>query len=161
GSGSDLASLQMSAVADGDDLICNGTKVWSTHADCANWGFFLVRTDRTGKPQQGITFLLVDMTSPGIEVRPIISLTGEHIQNEIFLAAVRVPKANVVGEIDAGWTVAKYLLEFERGGVAYAPGLQNRLEEIRRFAATVPGNSTDTLLDDPLFAAKLAATAIE
>lgn len=160
GSGSDLASLQMSAVADGDHFVCNGSKIWTTHANVANWIFCLVRTSRENKPQNGITFLLIEMDSPGVEVKPIISLTGEHIQNQVFFTDVRVPKANVVGQIDQGWTVAKYLLEFERGGVAYAPQLQAHLENIRRFAATTPGNSTEVLAHDPLFAAKLASAEI-
>jgi alkylation response protein AidB-like acyl-CoA dehydrogenase len=155
-SGSDLASLQMSAREDGPDLICNGSKIWTTHADVANWIFCLVRTAREAKPQQGITFLLIDMSTAGVQVQPIISLTGEHIQNQIFFTDVRVPKSNAVGAIGQGWTVAKYLLEFERGGTAYAPQLQGRLEQIRAFAATVPGNTARTLMDDPLFAAKLA-----
>jgi alkylation response protein AidB-like acyl-CoA dehydrogenase len=159
-SGSDLASLRMSAVADGDALICNGTKLWTTHGDRANWIFCLARTAHEAKPQAGITFLLIDMRTPGIEVRPIISLSGEHIQNQIHFADVRVPKANALGAIGAGWTVAKYLLEFERGGTAYAPRLQARLLQIRRFAASVPGERGATLLDDPLFAAKLSETAI-
>jgi alkylation response protein AidB-like acyl-CoA dehydrogenase len=161
GSGSDLSSLNMSAVEDGDDFICNGAKIWTTHANCADWVFCLVRTSREAKQQQGITFLLIDMKTPGIEVSPIIGLTSEHIQNQIFFTNVRVPKKNVVGKIGEGWTVAKYLLEFERGGLAYGPGLQNGLAAIRRFAATVPGDSTEFLIDEPLFAAKLAAANIK
>lgn len=160
-SGSDLASLQMSAIEDGDDFICNGSKIWTTHADRANWLFCLVRTAKTGKPQQGITFLLMEMSTPGIEVQPILSLTGEHIQNQIFFTDVRVPKKNVVGKIGDGWTVAKYLLEFERGGTAYAPMLQSRLDQIRAFAANAAGDTADHLIDEPLFAAKLSATAIK
>ncbi|HFH3285681.1 acyl-CoA dehydrogenase family protein [Pseudomonas aeruginosa] len=154
--GSDLASLSMPAVEDGDHLLCSGSKVWSTHANVANWGFFLVRTSREDRPQKGITFLLVDMRSPGIEVRPIVSLTGEHIQNEIVFDQVRVPKANVVGRIGDGWTVAKYLLEFERGGAAYAPQMQVRLRELRQFAQHAPAERGATLADDPLFMARLA-----
>jgi alkylation response protein AidB-like acyl-CoA dehydrogenase len=160
GSGSDLSSLSMSAIDDGDDFICNGTKIWTTHASCANWIFCLVRTAREARQQQGITFLLIDMTTPGIEVTPIVGLTGEHIQNQIFFSDVRVPKRNVVGTIGAGWTVAKYLLEFERGGVAYAPGLQNSLASIRRFAERTPGETKATLIEEPLFAARLAAISI-
>jgi alkylation response protein AidB-like acyl-CoA dehydrogenase len=119
-----------------------------------------VRTTKGPKPQQGITFLLIDMATPGIEVRPVIALTGEHIQNQIFFSDVRVPKANAVGKIDAGWHVAKHVLEFERGGSAYAPELQARLDEIRDFAAASPGTSSQRLIDDALFAAKLAATSI-
>src|SRR6185312_4777109 len=94
GSGSDLASLQMSAVEDGDDFICNGHKIWTTHANVANWIFCLVRTSREKIPQLGITFLLIDMKTPGVEVKPIIMLSGEHIQNEVFFTDVRVPKKN-------------------------------------------------------------------
>ena len=159
GAGSDLASLQMSAVEDGDSLICNGTKIWTTHAQVANWIFCLVRTHKAAKPQQGITFLLIDMRSPGIVVQPVISLTGEHVQNQIFFTDVRVPKANVIGNLGAGWSVAKHVLEFERGGTAYAPMLQARWEEIRAFAASVPC-AKGRLLDEALFAAKLAASRI-
>ena len=161
GAGSDLASLQMRAEEDGDDLICNGQKIWNTHADVANWGFFLVRTGRYDRPQKGITFLLIDMATPGVTVRPIVAPSGEHIQNEIFLDDVRVPKANVVGAIDQGWTVAKYLLEFERGGVAYAPELQARLDAIQMAAREVPGNGRGSLADDPAFAHRVAAARIE
>ncbi|MET0657816.1 MAG: acyl-CoA dehydrogenase family protein [Steroidobacteraceae bacterium] len=160
GSGSDLASLQMPAVDAGDQLVCNGSKIWTTHADVSNWMFCLVRTSREAKPQLGITFLLIDMKTPGIEVKPIVTPSGEHIQNQVFFTDVRVPKRNVVGQIGGGWTVAKYLLEFERGGTAYAPELQVRLEQIREFSATVSGNTHERLIDDPLFAAKLSAAAI-
>lgn len=159
-SGSDLASLQMSAADDGDSLVCNGTKLWTTHADVANWIFCLVRTSREARPQRGITFLLIDMTTPGVSVRPIVAASGEHIQNQVFFDGVRVPKSNVVGAIGNGWTVAKYLLEFERGGTAYAPQLQSRIEEIRSFAATVPGDEASRLIDEPLFAAKLSELSI-
>jgi alkylation response protein AidB-like acyl-CoA dehydrogenase len=115
-SGSDLASLTMAAIDDGDDLVCTGSKIWTTHAQEANWMFALVRTSRTGKKQQGITFVLIDMTSPGIEIRPLVMTSGEEVQNQVFFDDVRVPKSNVIGQIDDGWTVAKYLLEFERGG---------------------------------------------
>ncbi|WP_235976581.1 acyl-CoA dehydrogenase family protein [Sandaracinobacteroides hominis] len=136
--GSDLAALQMRAERQGDDFICNGTKIWTTHANVANWMFCLVRTTRGPKPQQGITFLLIDMTTPGIEVRPIVMNSGEWIQNQVFFDDVRVPVANVLGEIDDGWTVAKYLLQFERGGSAYAPELQVRLEALKRDAPALP-----------------------
>jgi len=156
--GSDLASLQMRAVDDGDDLIVSGQKVWNTHADIADWGFFLVRTSQHDRPQIGITFLLIDMATSGITVKPIISPSGEHIQNEIFLDEVRVPKTNVIGEIDKGWTVAKYLLEFERGGVAYAPELQVRLDGIARAAEETSDGKGGTLRDDPVFSLALAQT---
>ena len=130
GAGSDLSALQMKAVREGDDLVCTGTKIWTTHANVANWIFCLVRTSKGERKQQGITFLLIDMASPGIEVRPIIMASGEHIQNQIFFDQVRVPVSNVLGEIDQGWTVAKYLLEFERGGSAYAPEIEVGLREL-------------------------------
>ncbi len=159
-SGSDLASLQMSAVDDGDDLVCNGSKIWTTHAMEANWIFALVRTTRAARKQQGITFVLIDMTSPGIEIRPLVMTSGEEIQTQIFFDAVRVPKSNVIGTIDDGWTVAKYLLEFERGGGAAAPALQVMTERIATEAAAQPGPAGGTLLEDPAFAAKLADARI-
>jgi alkylation response protein AidB-like acyl-CoA dehydrogenase len=154
-SGSDLASLQMAAIDDGDDLVCSGSKIWTTHAHAADWMFCLVRTSREGRPQQGISFVLIEMNSPGISVRPIVMSSGEHIQNQVFFDGVRVPKSQVVGAIGQGWTVAKYLLEFERGGVAYTPELHARLDELRDFAAHV-SIGDGTLLDQPLFAARLA-----
>ena len=150
----------MRAEDDEDDLICTGQKIWNTHADIANWGFFLVRTARLDRPQQGITFLLIEMSSPGMTVRPIISPSGEHIQNEIFLEEVRVPNANVVGKIDDGWTVAKYLLEFERGGIAYAPELQVRLDTIEAAAREVPGDDGGVLAADHAFSRPLAHARI-
>ncbi|KTE38081.1 MULTISPECIES: acyl-CoA dehydrogenase family protein [unclassified Sphingopyxis] len=161
GSGSDLASLQCRAEEDGDDLVVTGQKLWSTHAHAANWGFFLVRTATLDRPQKGITFLLIDMTSPGVTVVPTVSPAGENIQNEIFLDAVRVPKANVVGAIGDGWTVAKYLLDFERGGAAYAPGLQIDLDEIEQFASEVRGDDGGRLIDDAAFADAIAQARID
>ncbi|WP_428681054.1 acyl-CoA dehydrogenase family protein [Sphingopyxis sp.] len=147
GAGSDLAALQMKAVRDGDDLVCTGTKIWTTHANVANWIFCLVRTAKTDRKQQGISFLLIDMNSPGIEVRPIIMASGEHIQNQIFFDNVRVPVANVLGEIDNGWTVAKYLLEFERGGSAYAPEIEVALDGLAQQVAAQPAGPARILLD--------------
>ena len=161
GSGSDLASLQCRAEQDGDHLVVTGQKLWSTHAHAANWGFFLVRTATLDRPQKGISFLLIDMTSPGVTVVPTVSPAGENIQNEIFLDAVRVPKANVVGAIGDGWTVAKYLLEFERGGAAYAPGLQIDLDEIAQFASEARGDEGGRLIDDSAFADAIAQARID
>jgi len=160
GAGSDLASLRMAAVRDGDHFVCTGQKIWTTHADVADWMFCLVRTERGEKPQNGITFLLIDMTTPGITVRPIVAPSGEHIQNEVFFDRVRVPVANVVGKIGKGWTVAKYLLEFERGGTAYAPELQVHLDRTVALAAAVPGDGGGRLIDDEGFAARIAAARI-
>ena len=114
GSGSDLASLKTSAVPDGDDYIVNGTKIWTSFAQHANMIFALVRTSTEAKVQQGISFLLIDMTSPGITVKPIINLEGSHELNQVFFDNVRVPKTNRVGKENDGWSVAKYLLQFER-----------------------------------------------
>ncbi|KKC00004.1 acyl-CoA dehydrogenase family protein [Mycolicibacter arupensis] len=158
--GSDLAALTMAAKDDGDDLVCTGSKIWTTHAGEANWMFALVRTSRGGKKQQGITFVLIDMTSPGIEIRPLVMTSGEEIQNQVFFDEVRVPKSNVIGEIDAGWTVAKYLLEFERGGGAVAPGLQVMAEEVATVAKGQPGPSGGSLADDDAFVRKLADARI-
>src|SRR5437773_4662599 len=113
GAGSDLASLQMSARDEGDHFICNGHKIWTTHAQYANWIFCLVRTSTEAIRQRGITFLLIDMTTPGVEQRPIKFISGEAVQSEVFFTDVRVPKANVVGAVGDGWTVAKYLMLFE------------------------------------------------
>lgn len=157
--GSDLAALTMSAEDDGDAFICNGSKIWTTHAHEANMMFCLVRTDASGKPQQGITFLLIDMTAPGVRVDPIIMLSGEHVQNAVFFDDVRVPKANVVGEVDKGWTVAKYLLEFERGGSSYGPRLLQRLGSLRRVAREL--DRLDTDLDSRIANAEIQASALE
>ncbi|MFE3441398.1 acyl-CoA dehydrogenase family protein [Nocardia sp. NPDC059180] len=157
--GSDLASLTMSAVDDGEDFICNGSKIWTTHATEANWIFCLVRTSRTGKKQQGITFLLIDMTTPGIEVRPLVMTSGEQVQNQVFFDNVRVPKSNVLGRVDEGWSVAKYVLVHERGGAA-APALQVMAQDLADAAAEQPGPDGEPLIDDPGFAARLADARI-
>ncbi|MFZ0715658.1 acyl-CoA dehydrogenase family protein [Mycobacterium sp.] len=159
-SGSDLASLSMAAVDDGDALLCTGSKIWTAHAAESNWMFGLVRTSRGQRKQQGITFVLIDMASPGIEIHPLAMTSGDLILNQVFFDAVRVPKENVLGAIDDGWTVAKYLLEFERGGGAVAPGLQVMAERIATAAAGQPGPACGRLLDDPQFASKLAAAQV-
>jgi len=158
--GSDLAALSMAAIDDGDDLVCTGSKIWTTHAMEANWIFALVRTTRSARKQQGITFVLIDMSTPGIEIRPLVMTSGEEIQTQIFFDSVRVPKSNVIGRIDDGWTVAKYLLEFERGGGAAAPALQVMAESIAAAAQRQPGPAGGALIDDPVFAAKLADARI-
>jgi alkylation response protein AidB-like acyl-CoA dehydrogenase len=158
--GSDLASLQMRANDDGDHFICNGVKTWSTYAHVADWMFCLVRTSAEARAQQGITFLLIDTKSPGVEVHPIISLTGEHIQNSIFFTDVRVPRANVVGAIGSGWAVAKHLLEFERGGDIGAPLLNQLLSNVKRNAQYAPDGAGAAVGDDVSFATKLASVQI-
>ncbi|MGB5949561.1 MAG: acyl-CoA dehydrogenase family protein [Parvibaculum sp.] len=159
GSGSDLASLQLRAVSDGDDYVLNGSKIWTTHAHFANRMFCLVRTKWDGKPQEGITFLLLEMNTPGIKVEPIITLAGEHEVNQVFFDEVRVPKANRVGPEHEGWTVAKYLLEFERGG-AYAAGLAVGLEKLRAIAMAERAGDGTRLIDEPAFRRKLDETEI-
>ncbi|MCX2964787.1 acyl-CoA dehydrogenase family protein [Gordonia aquimaris] len=154
--GSDLASLSMAAVSDGDDFVVTGSKIWTTHAAEANWIFCLVRTSRQERKQQGITFLLIDMNSPGIEVQPLVMASGEQVQAQVFFDGVRVPKRNVLGKVDEGWTVAKYLLIFERGGGAAAPALQVMAENIAAEAAAMTGPSGVPLIEEPAFAAKLA-----
>ncbi len=158
-SGSDLASLQCRAVADGDDYVIDGSKIWTTHAQNANWMFVLVRTKFEGKPQAGITFLLVDMATLGLSIRPIISMSGEHEVNQVFFDAVRVPQANRVGEENAGWTVAKYLLEFERGG-SYAARIRGLMRRVRSIAAETWSDG-GRLIDDADFRGKLAQLDVE
>ncbi|WP_445188643.1 acyl-CoA dehydrogenase family protein [Pseudonocardia sp. Cha107L01] len=155
-SGSDLAALSMAAVRDGDDLVLDGSKIWTTHAGEANWIFCLARTTRSDRKQHGITFLLVDMTTPGVTVRPLVMTSGEQVQNQVFFEQVRVPVGNVLGEIDDGWTVAKYLLVFERGSGAVAPALQVKATEIAEHASTQPGPGGRPLIEDPSFSARLA-----
>jgi acyl-CoA dehydrogenase len=130
GAGSDLASLKLKAESDGDDYIVNGSKIWTTHAHLADHIFCLVRTDNSGKPQHGISFLLIDMDSPGVTVEPIITMAGDHEVNQVFFDNVRVPKANRIGEENKGWSYAKYLLEFERGGGFSAPRIRHELDNL-------------------------------
>ena len=161
GAGSDLASLQMKARVDGDDVVCSGHKLWTTHAHRANWIFCLVRTTTEQIPQRGITFVLIDMQDPGVTVKPTVFLTGEHVQSEVFFDEVRVPRAKVVGEIGQGWTVAKYLLTFERGGSVHGPWLQARLAKLRAIAVREAAGDGAPLLQDPAFRSRLAALATE
>jgi len=163
GSGSDLASLQMKAERDGDDYVLNGSKIWTTHAQWADWMFCLVRTSTDGKPQEGISFLLLPMDLPGITIRPLPTLDGpvegEQEINQVFFENVRVPVTGRIGEEGKGWTYAKYLLEFERGN-AYAPGLMNMLRKVRRIAAAEMADDGGALIDDPDFRKKLAEVEI-
>lgn len=161
GAGSDLASLQMKATDDGDALVLDGHKIWTTHAHAANWMFCLVRTSQEAIPQRGITFVLVAMTSPGIETRPIFFISGEAVQCEVFFDGVRVPKSQVVGEIGKGWTVAKYLLEFERGGSVAAPGLRGALDRLVRLARETEGGQGSDLLRAGTVGSRLAALSAE
>ena len=148
GAGSDLASLQLKATPDGDDYVLNGSKIWTTHAHFANRMFCLVRTSSEGKPQAGISFLLLDMASPGITVKPIRTLGGDHEFNQVFFDDVRVPQANRLGAENEGWSVAKHLLTFERGG-KYAPPLIEKLAKLRRREGL-----------DPVLTARLTREAV-
>ena len=158
GAGSDLASLSMKAASDGEDYVLNGSKIWTTHAQFANKIFCLVRTDASGKPQQGITFLLFDMDLPGIRVEPIITMAGEHEVNQVFFDDVRVPKSGRLGEENDGWSVAKYLLEFERSGGSSA-GLEVALNRVNAIAHAEALNG-GSVADDPGFARRYADTCI-
>ncbi|MCP1572899.1 alkylation response protein AidB-like acyl-CoA dehydrogenase [Herbaspirillum rubrisubalbicans] len=153
--GSDLANLRTTAVLDGDEYVINGQKVWTSDAVQAEWGFFLVRTDTTVKPQRGISFILVKMDTPGITVRPIISIEGGRGLNEVFLDNVRVPRSHLVGEPGMGWTYAKYLLGKERTTSAFLYFNKRELERVREIAR---GELVDglPLLETPEFARKLA-----
>ena len=157
--GSDLAALSAPAVDAGDHWLVSGTKIWTTHAHYANRMFCLVRTDATVKPQRGISFVLLDMTAPGVRVEPIVMMSGEHVQNRVFLDKVKVPKSDLVGAVNDGWTVAKYLLEFERG-TAYAPSLQVAIARLRVMAAAEAADGA-RLIDDPAFRAEIDLLEIE
>ena len=161
GAGSDLASLKTEAVRDGDHYIVNGQKTWTTLAQYADWGFFLCRTDPdAAKPQEGISFILVDMKSPGVEVKPIKLLDGGYEVNETWLTDVRVPVENLVGEENKGWTYAKFLLAHERSGIAGVARSKRGVEKLREIAAneTLDG---EPLIDDLDFARKVSQLEID
>ena len=160
GAGSDLASLQMSAVRDGDEYVLNGSKIWTTQAQWADWIFCLVRTSKEGKPQEGISFLIFPMDLPGITVSSLPTLDGptdnQQEINQVFFEDVRVKiDEALIGEENKGWTYAKYLLQFERGN-AYAPGLKNALAKTKKLAG-LEQSGGEPLLKDPDFQRKLAA----
>jgi alkylation response protein AidB-like acyl-CoA dehydrogenase len=165
GSGSDLASLRMAAVRDGDDYVVNGQKTWNTYGQYADWIFCLVRTQSAGRPQEGISFLLVDMKTPGVSVRPIITLDGEHEINDVFFDNVRVPVQNRVGEENRGWTYAKFLLGHERTNTAGIGNSKRALARLKQMATTssVGGRpmSADTRFRDRLSRVELELTALE
>lgn len=160
GSGSDLASLTTKAVADGEDYIVSGQKTWTTLAQYADMIFCLVRTSTEGKPQEGITFLLIDMRSPGIDVRPIRTLDGGEEINDVFFDEVRVPQANRIGEENRGWTYAKFLLGHERTGIAAIGRSKQELVQLKAIAAAEPAGS-GTLAEDGAFAAQMADLEID
>ena len=160
GAGSDLASLKCKAEREGEYYVVNGQKTWTTLAQHADWGFFLVRTKFEGKPQEGISFLLIDMSTPGITVRPIITIDGGHEVNEVWLENVRVPVSNLVGKENEGWTCAKFLLAHERSGIAGVARSKvgvKKLKDLAR-AETMDGAS---LIEDPDFSRKIAELEID
>ena len=160
GAGSDLASLKTRAVRDGDEWVINGQKTWTTLGQHADWIFCLCRTDADVKQQEGISFILIDMSTPGVEVRPIKLIEGGHEVNEVFFTDVRVPYGNLVGEENKGWTIAKYLLTHERTGIAGVGFSMLELEETRELAKKVMRNGKP-LSEDPLFAARVAQAEID
>ena len=160
GAGSDLASVKTTAVRQGDHYVVNGQKTWTTQGQHANMIFCLVRTDREAKAQSGISFLLVDMKSPGVELRPIRTLDGDKEVNEVFFTDVKVPVENLVGEENKGWTYAKYLLTYERTGIAGVGFCIAALAKLKVIAAKVMKNGKP-LDQDPLFAARMAQVEID
>ena len=160
GAGSDLAAVKTTAVRDGDHYVVNGQKTWTTLGHYANMIFCLVRTDRDARKQAGISFLLIDMNTPGVEVKPIITLDGEHEVNEVFFTDVRVPVQNLVGEENKGWTYAKYLLTYERTNIAGVGFSVAGLERLKRIARKIQRNGRP-LSEDPSFAARMARVEID
>ncbi|MDB5786208.1 acyl-CoA dehydrogenase family protein [Caballeronia mineralivorans] len=160
GSGSDLASLRTRAERQGDHYVVNGQKTWTTLGQFADMMFCLVRTDTGAKKQEGISFVLIDMKTPGITVRPIITLDEDHEVNEVFLEDVKVPVENLVGEENRGWTYAKYLLGHERTGIARVGQSKRELVFLKRLAAAQKKGGI-SLLNDAVFSAKIAALEIE
>lgn len=161
GAGSDLASLKTTAVRDGDDYIVNGQKTWTTLAQHADWIFCLVRTNPEVRKQEGISFLLIDMKTPGITVRPIIMLDDGHEVNEVWLENVRVPAANLIGEENKGWTYAKFLLGHERTNIARVGRSKAALQLVKEAAARQTGNDGLPLLQDARFRDRLAQVEMD
>ncbi len=159
--GSDLASLKTTATRDGDHYVVNGTKTWTTLGQHADWIFCLVRTDNTAKKQEGISFLLIDMKTPGIKVSPIYLLDDEPEVNEVHFDNVRVPVENLIGEENQGWTYAKVLLTHERTNIAQVPNSKLKLRKLRDLAEKTPDGFGGNLLNDQVFSRKLAEVEIQ
>lgn len=158
GAGSDLASLKTRAVREGDRYRINGSKIWTTHAHHANWIFALVRTDPEAKAQRGISFLLVPMDQPGIKVTPIVTIANDHEVNQVFFDDAETSADNLIGEEGQGWTIAKFLLENERGGACVAPGLLAVLERVEALART---NGASAVVAEKLAQLRMEAEAFE
>lgn len=161
GSGSDLASLSTRAERRGNRYVVNGSKIWTTHAHHANWIFALVRTDSAAKKQEGISFLLIPMDQPGVTVSPIITIAGDHEVNQTFFDNAETAAENLIGAEGQGWTIAKYLLENERGGSCAAPSLLAALDRLEAAALAEPDGAGGAMLDDPDFARRLARLRLE
>ncbi len=161
GSGSDLASLKTRAIRQGDKYVINGSKIWTTHAHHANWIFALVRTDADAKKQEGISFLLIPMDQPGISVTPIITMANEHEVNATFFDNAETGVENLIGAEGQGWTIAKYLLENERGGSCAAPSLLVALDRLEELAKDLPSGVNGALIHDPVIAQRIAKLRLE
>ena len=161
GSGSDLAALKTKAERRGDTYVINGTKLWTTHAHHANWIFALVRTDSAARKQQGISFLLIPMDQPGVTVTPIVTMANDHEVNQTFFDNAETGLENRIGEEGQGWTIAKYLLENERGGSCAAPALLAELDRIEDFSRSEPSGVNGAMIHDRPFAQRLARLRLE
>ena len=159
-SGSDLASLKTRAVKDGDHYLVNGSKIWTTSAHWADMIFCLVRTDTEAKNQEGISFLLINMHDPGIQVRPIITMDGGHEVNQVFFQDVKVPVANLVGEENKGWTYAKFLLKHERAGIAAIGSQKRQLRRLKEIAKAEQTNGKP-LIEEVRFRDKISRAEID
>jgi len=159
-SGSDLASLSTRATIDGDDFVINGTKIWTTGGHIADWMFILVRTDPEAPKHRGISFLIFDMNTPGVSIQPLIDASGEHVINQEFFENVRVPRANLVGELNRGWYVGAALLDFERSGISWAARCMRRIDDLIAYSKehTIDGRR---LIDLPAVRSKLTERRIE
>jgi alkylation response protein AidB-like acyl-CoA dehydrogenase len=161
GAGSDLASLKMRAVRKGERYVVNGQKTWTTMAQFADWIFCLVRTDAEAKPQQGISMLLIDMKSPGVTVRPIVTLDGGRDVNETWFENVEVPVENLVGEENRGWTYAKYLLGHERTSIAGIGHCYRELAQLKHYASVTNDGAGGRMIDDPRMRDKIACLEMD
>ncbi len=159
--GSDLASLKTSAVRDGDHYVVNGAKTWNTYGQYADWIFCLVRTDNSVKKQEGISFLLIDMHSPGISLKPIVLIDGHPEVNEVFFDDVRVPAENLIGEENKGWTYAKVLLTHERTNISGVPRGRRRLRSLKRLATDTDDGFGANMMENQIFKNKIASLEIE
>ena len=159
-SGSDLASLQFSAMRKGDGYLLNGTKIWTSAAQHADWIFLLTRTDNSGKKQEGISFICCELTAPGVEVRPIITIDGKHVLNEVHFTNVHVPADQLIGEEGKGWGYSQYLLGFERTSYARIGGKKEMMKKVRAIAAATPTGGNQRLIDDDAFAARISQADI-